>query len=590
MHDDLQVGKLLGFGKHNNLTIKPLYAVLDDKVALSGNFTLVLADLNDLDHFLKAINGTPSLTIYKKESSNLGLHIFPFEIIIFLEYIMLCIFILYEMLYSYNKIAVKKLNGYSTISIWIEYIKNIIIFQGVSSLIIAFIGCYLFFGEINTNSVYFLVKIVKIYTFELLFSFGIVSVPFLYLKNIKIVDLLKKMRKDESVFIFNIMFKVILSLIILIVLSNSFKSFQMSLAQYSESYGFWEKTKHYYIIPKASHITKEYFFSEEYRAKQKALYTVLNADGGILADFGFHLDIYNDEYKDREAFKRHSTVNPNYLIKNDVYDIKGNKVLVEETENEYTVLVNEKFIPQKKEILEYLQFSKEGDAEKIANQNIKIIWVKDNQSLFSYNFDINIDNGNLIDLSLVRVLTLANGVDSDYDKIIAYQGNPFKILIDKEIDIQEYMVPKLDLLDLSKHVTEVYSLYDTMNADIYNAKKIISFQIMGMVFLIACMILCIHQNIYLFIRNNLKTIFIKTIHGHTFINKFYKYYIYQISSWLVLVSLVIFLSKLKGVETFDRSNVVICTVLIFIIEFLISYICFRIVSKQNTIRVLKGGE
>lgn len=590
IQNDLQVGKIPGFGKNNILIIKPLYAVLDDRIALNGTFTLVMEDLNDLNNFLEDMNEIPSLKAHKKDLTNSSLYKFPFEILIFLEYIMLIIFILYEIIYSYSKIAIKKLNGYSALSIWYEYIKNIIVFQVVASLIVAITGFYILFGEVNVNSIQFLVKILKMYIFEIASSFYIISLPFLYLKNIKTTDLLKKMKKERSVFTFNIVFKFILSTVILIVFSNSFNSYQMSLARYNESYGLWEKANQYYIIPAASNITGEYFFSEQYKAKQKKLYTILNADGSILADFGFHLDIYDEDFKHREAFEREATVNPNYLIINDVYDIEGEKVLIKETEYDYIVLVNEKFIPKKQELLEYLQDIKKGDEEKIANQNIKVIWVKDKQSLFTYNFSINIAKGNLIDLNIIRVLTLENGANSDYDKIIAYQGNPLKIFIEKDIEIHDYLMPKLESLGLSEHVTEIYSLYDIVEAEIYNAKRIIMFQIVGMLFMMACIIMCIYQNIHLYIKNNLKTIFVKTINGYSFIYKFYKYYVYQSVSWLALVGLLIFLSKINSLETFNINNIAICTAIIFFIEFLMSYICFRIVERLNIARFLRGEE
>ncbi len=265
-------------------------------------------------------------------------------------------------------------------------------------------------------------------------------------------------------------------------------------------------------------------------------------------------------------------------------------MLVDENEDSYIVLVNEKLMSQKLEILEYLQFIKENRTDKIRNQNIKIIWVKDNQKLFTYNLEVNIDKGNLVDLDIVNVLTLANGDYTDYDRIIGYQGNPFKIYIEDGLNKNEYLIMKTANLGVAKHIQEIYSLYDIVNAEIESSKDIILQQILGMILLIFCIILSICQNIYIFIKNESRGIFVKMIHGHSFINKFYRYYIYQAISWGLLIMSFSLLGSIENFEIFNKKYILISTYYFLIIEYLISYICFCKIEKKNIARLLKGGE
>lgn len=588
--DELQVGRLLSFGKNSNFIIKPLNATLTDKVALSGNFTIMMYDLNNLDEFINELNKIDGVSAVIKDNTFSGMVTFPFEILVFFEYILLGIFILYQIINSFNKIAIKKMHGYSTFDIWSEYLNDILKFQFISSFVIVLLSTLIFYENNNKIIITFIMSLIKIYSVELICSFIVITIPFMYLRKVNIINLLKKMSIKKSIGTLNSLFKFILTFTVLILLSNSFTSFQTSTVELSETYKYWEKAKDYYIIPIGSNMTIDYLHSDEYLMKQKELYTVLNENGAILADFAFYLDIYDEDYKYTEIYERSATVNPNYLIENNVYDIAGNRIVIDENDDDYIVLVNEKLMPKKIQLEEYIRFIKNSRSDKIKDQDIKIIWVQDNQKLFTYNLEINIEKDNLVDLNILNVLTLENGDYTDYDRIIGYQGDPFKIYIEEGLGVREYLMPKTDDLDLSKHIKEVYSLYDTVNAEIKRSKDIILQQVVGMLFLFVCIMLSIYQNIYIFIKNESRAIFVKMINGHKFFSKFYKYYLYQGISWVILIFIFILLSGANGLDLFNKQYILICIIYILGIECLVSYICFKKLEKKNITKLLKGGE
>lgn len=586
IEDDSQIGRILGYGKNTNFMIKPLHSTLNAEVLLNGNFTLIMEDESKLQDVIREFNKFVDVNVDENDTSLLTNSRFPFEIIILLEYILLAIFILYEIVSSYNAIAIKKLNGYSSIDIWREYIKGVLLFQFVVSIIVCIVSLILFFGEINENSSLFILELTKTFGYQLVISFFVISLPFLYLKNIKLIDLLKKMNMDDYVYVFNLIFKTILSLIVIILISNSVVSFQTSFVKYKGGYERWKTTKQYYIIPNVANITPEYLFSKEFIDKQGDLYKLLNPDGAILADFSSFLGTY-DEYTYKNDYERAVTVNPNYLIENDIYDTNGDKVVIDESEEDYIILLNEKYKKRENEILEYFYYVKEGYSKKIDNQDIKLIWVKDNQKLFTYNIEINPEKNNMVDLDMVRVLTVENGDYIDYDIIIGYQGDPMKINIGDNTDVYDYLMPKTDAVGLSKYFERAYSVYDVVNEEIENSKTIFSYQLLGMITLSVCISMSIYQNIYLFIRNNAKNIFTKTINGHSFFSKYYKYYVQQVISWSFVLGILMLFGRIKSLEMFGE-NILLCTISICALEFFVSFVCFFILEKKSISNVLKG--
>ena len=127
------------------------------------------------------------------------------------------------------------------------------------------------------------------------------------------------------------------------------------------------------------------------------LYHELNSQGAILInarDYEEDSLILNQDYKGIFSIR----VNPNYLKEFPLYDELGNQVVIDEQTKDRILLVQAQYKEFEREILDFFEenqwltyefdqnnFSKETSFEP---KEIKIIWLKNNQSIFSFNPDV----------------------------------------------------------------------------------------------------------------------------------------------------------------------------------------------------------
>lgn len=122
-----------------------------------------------------------------------------------------------------------------------------------------------------------------------------------------------------------------------------------------------------------------------------------------------------------------------------VIDADGNEINISETEEDYIVLVPEKYDDMEKEIRLYFEQIKNGSSlseNQVLNQEIEVIWIRNNQKMFSCQLDVGIDDYNTIENPIIRVLTEQNGALEEYSNVLGSVDCPFKIKVKDGKDSQ----------------------------------------------------------------------------------------------------------------------------------------------------------
>lgn len=159
------------------------------------------------------------------------------------------------------------------------------------------------------------------------------------------------------------------------------------------------RNKKSYVIPgikgKNGRIENESKLNE----LQVPLYYNINKEGAIWADFSGYAPVLREIERIKPVYaKMYVTVNPNYLKKNILYDIHNNPISISETESDFILLVPDKLKGFESKIIDIAKHIKRGFGKGSITdkQEIKIIYTKSNQRLFSYRFDVNPTDGNMV--------------------------------------------------------------------------------------------------------------------------------------------------------------------------------------------------
>lgn len=329
---------------------------------------------------------------------------------------------------------------------------------------------------------------------------------------------------------------------------------------------------------------------KEFRQSQKQLYLYFNNKGAILADF----DNYSPSERENRlkalsiGFKSDSVeVNPNYLKINPVYDVNGEKINIDESCSDYVLLVPEKYKPFETEIREYYQFIKNGRRLNkdsiVVNQSIKIIWTKNGQKLFSYRIDINPAEGNKVKDPVIRVITEANGDITDYDRIIAYSGNPFKIKVDDASNPSASIRPQLEQCGLSGYIPSVSSVFDNVEAEVRDTVETLMVYLLFIFLLGGLIIIIIFQNIYNYFEQHSMRMAVQKFHGYKRKDRYNTYFKMVIVSWLIIATLLVMAYRKNMLQ------VLVLSIVCMVFEIALSLSAFAFVERRKTVEVIKGG-
>lgn len=570
------------------------------------SFSLQLEDMNMMDDFVAELRTVGIIIQETGGKSSLELKQYNvFSLFVVVAFILLILLIFYKLINSYKKISIEKMLGYNTLTIWKKRMIPIMICELIAIFVVSGI-VYLF--KQGTSSVLlmeFIFHCFYVYFIMMIVSVVVLSLPFIYIKKIKIINMLKNRRPTKEIIILNFCVKTGLVILFISLLVSQFSNLQLIKAKYHSAFHNWEKTMDYITIPSFGSPGYD-LFSEDARAKSKELYLVLNKKGGIYADFNNYLTPNYEMNKAnlKQPYKYESIrINPNYLEELAILDENGDRIKINETETEIIYLVPEKYRDLEAEVYAYYNWlsnpslqdthrsnseenHKEDNAEEDVLRELKdihIIWTKSKQKFFSYQLDINPTNGNQVMDPVVRVLTEYNGSIDEYNFVAGYMGEPFKIKVENIKDHNQEIVSLLEQhYDLNKFSYRTNEIYKSINTQVRKAKDQIEWVSLMFVIMLVMVGVIIFHNISIYYEQNKLKLALQKFHGYKMRDKFMDYFVLLCSSWIIVFPISILM----------RRDIVMIFFVLFLLlfEIVVSMLLFLIVEKRKVLSITKGGQ
>lgn len=557
-HDKNQYLKSTPVFDHTfTFNIYTLDKLLSDGYQLEGEVHVTFPNEPSFNQFKNEMNAILHISIKDLNDSS-GQVDYMIWIIICLAafYFILVLVIIYDLLQNYKLFSIKRLEGYSLFSIGYDYICPIIQSQFLITFIGFFVLTLLVCRHINQSVIHFLIDHFLILFLFLSLTLIICVLMINRFKDVKAIDFLKNKGPSKTIIYFN---QVVLFMMVLVILFLSSIGIETgySLLSRMNNHNEWNTMKQYSILSEVSNVeNSDLFTSQSFLNKQKELYQDFNRLGSIYADF-------NEYDKETYTFTSMAYVNTNYLKKQVIQDIHGHTIHISEDEKKRVVLAPQNY--SKKKIYKMTQ------AMSDTPHGIKIIYYKSNQKFFTYNSLIVSDHSNSITNPVVQVLTNENGSPEDYDVILGYKYNPYKIK-----GSQERIHSILKKHDLDQYASKIITAYDEMSLLNHQEQTLFIAVIMISVALVSLMILMIYQNIHIFIQYHASLLAIETMEGYTPLSKYFyfvkstvvlfistflisllchSYFIYTLIIHLILMTLW-GMTYVLSIKKFERKNII----------------------------------
>lgn len=586
--DDNQLGIIEEFGGDNAIEIRTLNEMsLSDNRTLDG-YCYVQLQNDNINEFVKYLQKEMGLTrpIEKFKNTNYDTTSVQSNLssIITIFYIVILLLVLFNILKSYKVIGIKKLLGHSFIDMVKEELCSILAMQVIAmTLSSVLVGVFLF-KKVNIYTLDFAGNLIEQFGKETIIIIFISLVPYIYINKITVKDIIKNKRNTFEIILFNTLIKLVLLVVITFMGVSLFSNYNRIKSLYTGDYKNWEKASNYMCVSQTT-IPLELIQTEEFKKDNKNLYDYLNKYGLIYAVFseyepGFrslNAYDYDNPYKSDNI-----DVNPNYLKENLVYDLNGKAVNVSDDNENHILLIPEHYLDREQDIRDYYKSTFNSYLNYTDNREIDIIWIKDNQSLFSYNIEINPDDGNMVKDPVINVITQNNSHISDYDRILLTSGNPVKIPLSDDYDLKETFKKAFEDVNIDNCDFTIVKANDQIASEINEVKKIVKYNLTGLGIVFICFVIIIIQNISNYYEQYKMDIFIKQFHGYKYFDKYKIYHIFLLITYL--------LSSICAAILIRNSFIEIVSINLFfmLVDIFISTIVFKIINKKKLASIIKG--
>ena len=600
-NDPNQIGLIKDFGNNDNIKIKS-FDSLYRSFSVSGVYYAELPKDLSADDFLsvliKRINHDLDTTYtvenfkYSSQSqiNNIQEPLKILDTISFMIIIVSILVITFYILQNSKKISIYKLNGISNIRIWMTIVQNHLnksyIYASVIMIIISIIN--------KLPYTFTLSLIFRQIIYYIIFSVFLL-IPYTFILKSNLNFNIKNKDNDAYLIKFNFLVKIIFISIITSISAGILLNIK-SLIKDLDNISQWEVSKDYGVIYPVlfgnNDIDDEYFdvdFSNK-------LYNYLNKNGALYIDAGE----FQDDIEVGPEFNRHFTMtaNINYLNKVNIKDEHNNNISISENETSWIVLVPEKYKSEEHKIINDIKFLREGsynfenddmnhkiNKDEFMNQEIKIIWTKNNQNLFSFNPDVNTSNKNMVNDPIIEVITENNSLVSDKYGTWGNGGSsPLKVKLinNSTIDTYNDLLPLFKELGLDDNFTTIINLNDLILSRISELKNDIKISLTIVIMIFVCFLVIELQNIIIIFNKYKQKFIIKRSFGIGKFKAYKEFFNIFIGSYIIQI-LLLFVSNI-GIP-FDFIKI---TSLIYIVDLIFILVSISILESKNKIKVLKG--
>lgn len=615
--DQQQVGLLKTFAKHPIRSIQPLKRAADFDLPASGRYIVETTSSDQYEkfvhYFMKSINAqlthegirpfVQTEFTQGNESSipdNFGISgstvISSFHYLPYLIFVATILLLVYYSFYSAKRIGVMKLHGIGLIKGWYWLIGRLII----GTFLFLTAGCLLIAVIMKGANTLFLFTLFKsqlmIYGTTVIAS--LIVIPYIY--TVRVSDAIKNHRRTRSILVINTVMKVCCILLVLGAASSAMNNY-FQLKDKQKQLQIWKNTgvasEYGLLYPRRiGYGLVELIMgngSQQYIHTQ-FLYPYLNRSGALYINASsYETDALTQPLPEGEF--RTVSVNPNYLQQFPLYSDKGQRIRIAEQTKSWIVLVPEQYKNKKRLILknvhqdrnESYKFMVHGHelvAPWIENQQIKIIWLKKNQRLNTFDPLVFPSQHNVIVDPIINVVTEKNSTDLDGMGFISGdETSSLKIKLydhnaKKTMQTLEPTLKKFHLNTYFNHLVSINGAIKQSIADLQHQLNILMLQTFAM---LSCSLILVVQNIVIFFAKYRQKFLVRRLLGVGFIYTYKEYGFLLVGTWFFQLVIGQFILNPEPI------HFIILNAILMLIEIMVSFVALTYIERSNLAKMLK---
>lgn len=629
--DHNQIGIVRDFGNTDLVTIKPLKTAYEH-LPVYGQYFVEASDNRTYGAFIKSfvakvnrhyqkyLKASYTPEDFQKPSnsgggSGVGSSIDYLKYINYAIFLITLILLIYYIFYESKLIGIMKMHGLSNFRLWFiiagRLITGIFVLSAAVSLLVAI-------AIKDTTSQFVGSTIISQFkTYVIMMAISLVS--YIYISRIRVSDAIKNRKDTNGIFALNTLLKAGCS-ILLVLIGLAIWGQYAEIRAKQQNLKNWERTKDYGVFYPL-YIGYDLEDVQQGSPKTTAfinveLYPVLNKMGALLINTRMYEETALRSNRDWNGI-RSIKVNPNYLREFSVYDIHHNPVQISEDTTNWILLVPEKYRNREKEILSFfhkervgtkdyegvyeheVRFFKRAVPDRVKNQEIKIIWLANDQKIFSFNPEVFPSENNVIIDPIIEVVTEKNSLCTDRDSILGGGcTDPLKMrLIDRDAALTyRTLEPELKRLKLDDNLKHLITIDQYVLQQIYELQKGMNQLWLISLGLISGLLFLVVQNLSIFFNKYQRKFVVRRLFGTGFFRTYKEYILLFSATWAfqILICFIVnrtsayipFVVKLN--RTADIRLFTVAAVLV-LIELAASIIALGIIEQKSKVKVLKGG-
>ncbi|MEO6501313.1 MAG: hypothetical protein ABIQ09_05325 [Jatrophihabitantaceae bacterium] len=345
-----------------------------------------------------------------------------------------CLLSIYRALSIAKTAGVMRLHGFTTLQAWYVLNGRVVLY----TMAVALTGTCVAAALISDADRSFVVGNVLAMLYLTVIMLAATVFAGVYLAGIRLAESIKNRKDTRSIFTANIAFKVLCGVTAVLVGATVWAQYAAAQQEINRL-GNWSTTSDYGIFYPTS-VGNDLIAAQSDQAgatytEAVKLYPMLNSRGALYVDATQFSSVIAPAQSSGTPVYKSLTVNPNYLSVYPVRGADGRSITVSEQTSDWLLLVPARYHGQEVAIRSFFQDQRKSayQAEAalfggrpsmvVQNQQLRILWTADGQQAFSFDPDVEPNNGNRIKDPIMQVATLQNSLGIDRANAITGGAN-----------------------------------------------------------------------------------------------------------------------------------------------------------------------
>ena len=621
-----QVGILSDFAANDRVYVRPLSAAWS-ALPVAGSYRVEARNPDEAQQFidvlLKRINdrlgaGERQLTsrdlLTEKQSTGIDGAVNVAGLLGLAQGVLVAMALLllvYHLLHEAKQVGVLKLHGLSSLLVWWRMAGRLVAGVGLTSVVA---GAAVSLVVPGTN-LRFTGDVAAALTTAFLAMLISSLLTTAYTVQVRPSDSLKNRKDTTGLFAVNCVVRGVATIGVVAIGASLLTQYQGAMTA-ATGLGDWASTRQYGIFSPTL-VGNDLEDSRTGGTGSLAsevfdLYRALNEQGGLFVDS----TAFQPGVTPEGAWPT-MVVNPNYLAAYPILAEDGRPVSISESTTDWVVLAPSSLRGRAAELQSYFERKRHGDTTEqgalqaelalfgreapsaVANQDVRVVWVRDGQQAFSFNPEVATSTANRLNSPLIEVMTLANSLGQDRANMIT--GGPesaMKVrLVNGDTAVtQQSLQPLLSRLHLDDNLRRVITMEGYVADEVERVHQgLLSILVSGVALAVALLVL-IGQTLTIVFERYSRRIVMRRLFGLGFFARYAEYLAVMAALWAaqVIGALVV---NAAGVSPFSTdttasvaptATVLAVAAVVLGVELVFSTAVLGLIERRNTVAVLKG--